>query len=98
MTISVSTRRSGFGIPWERAVDLNTDGQKAALEAKLRASLAREEILREEKHDLSKCHVMPEQELEHRFLNGLQLVAGLLSLQRPRGALHGNVPFCKLRA
>jgi two-component sensor histidine kinase len=37
--------------------------------------------LREEKHDLSKHHVMLAQELEHRFLNGLQLIAGLLSLQ-----------------
>jgi two-component system, sensor histidine kinase PdtaS len=81
MSVSVSTRRSRFEFPWERAVARNTDEQKAALEAKLRASLAREEILRQEKHDLSKHHIMLAQELEHRFLNGLQLIAGLLSLQ-----------------
>jgi two-component sensor histidine kinase len=83
MSNSVSTRRSKFGFPWERAVDRNTGAQlsDASLEAKLTASMAREEILREEKHDLWKSHVMLEQELEHRFLNGLQLIAGLLSKQ-----------------
>ena len=81
MSISVPTRRSKFEFPWGRAVDLNGNRQKATLEAKLRASLAREEILRAEKHDLLKHHVMLAQELEHRFLNGLQLIAGLLSLQ-----------------
>jgi two-component sensor histidine kinase len=49
--------------------------------AELRASLAREKTLREEKRDLSEHHAMLAQEFEHRFLNGLQLIAGLLSLQ-----------------
>ena len=93
MSISAPTRRSRFEFPWERAVDLDTDGQKAALEAKLRASLAREEILREEKHDLSKHHVLLAQELEHRFLNGLQLVAGLLSLQSRTAARTPEAAF-----
>jgi two-component system, sensor histidine kinase PdtaS len=93
MSISVPTRRSKFEFPWERAADFNAVEQKAALEAKLRASLAREEILREEKRDLSKCHVVLEQELEHRFLNGLQLVAGLLSLQSRTAARTPEAAF-----
>jgi two-component system, sensor histidine kinase PdtaS len=81
MSILVPTQRSTFEFLWEYAFDFNADEQKVALEAKLQASLAREEMLREEKRDLLKHHVMLAQELEHRFLNGLQLVAGLLSLQ-----------------
>lgn len=83
MSTSVSMQESKFKLRWQGAVDLNSGGQmsKAMLEAKLRASVAREEILREEKRDLLKRQATLAQELEHRFLNGLQLIAGLLSLQ-----------------
>jgi two-component sensor histidine kinase len=83
MSTSISKRESAFEFPWARVIALNFGGRKSnvTLTAELRASLAREEILQEEKRELSKCHVMQAQELEHRFLNGLQLIAGLLSKQ-----------------
>jgi two-component sensor histidine kinase len=95
MSISVSAQASKFELRWQPAADLNSGGQmsKATLEAKLRASLAREEMLRQEKHDLSKHHVMLAQELEHRFLNGLQLIAGLLSLQSRTAARTPEAAF-----
>ena len=93
MSISVPTQRSKFEFPLEPAVALDIYEQKATLEAKLRASLAREEILREENHELSKHHVMLAQELEHRFLNGLQLIAGLLSLQSRTAARTPEAAF-----
>jgi two-component sensor histidine kinase len=83
MSNLVSTRRSKFEFPWEPGVTLDFDERRsnAALAAELQASLAREEILRGEKRGLTEHHVMLAQESEHRFLNGLQLIAGMLSRQ-----------------
>jgi two-component system, sensor histidine kinase PdtaS len=52
-----------------------------ALTAELQASLAREDALRAEKHDLMRRQIMLAKEFEHRITNGLQLIAGLLSAQ-----------------
>jgi two-component system, sensor histidine kinase PdtaS len=55
--------------------------QWTALTAELQASIAREEMLREEKRYLSQRHAVLTQEFEHRVFNGLQLIASLLSSQ-----------------
>jgi len=52
-----------------------------ALAAELRGALAREDVMRREKEDLSQRHIMLAQEWEHRTTNGLQLIASQLSLQ-----------------
>lgn len=83
MSNSLSTREIPFQFPWGRALgrDAGERTQQENLRAELRAALAREETLREEKRDLSEHHAMLIQESEHRLLNGLQLIASLLSLQ-----------------
>ena len=69
--------------PKRRAVERSPDDQRRydAVAAELQSALAREGALRKEKRDLWQRHVMLEQEFEHRTNNGLQLIAGLLSLQ-----------------
>ncbi len=47
----------------------------------MQAALAREQVLQQEKHELSQRQVMLAQEFEHRLINGLQLIVSLLSLQ-----------------
>ena len=49
--------------------------------ADLRASLAREQALLLDKHNLSQRQAVLTQEFEHRLINGLQLISSLLSLQ-----------------
>jgi two-component sensor histidine kinase len=49
--------------------------------SRLREALAREEILLREKDDLIRQQKIMAEESDHRLLNGLQLVASLLSLQ-----------------
>jgi two-component sensor histidine kinase len=51
------------------------------LAAELEAALAREEICLREKTELSERQAMLAQEFEHRLVNGMQLIASLLSLQ-----------------
>ena len=51
------------------------------LKAELQGALAREQVLLQEKHELSRRQVMLAQEFEHRLVNGLQLIVSLLSLQ-----------------
>jgi two-component sensor histidine kinase len=79
----VSTRETIFEFPWWRALRRNSRErkQRTALTAELQASIAREEMLREEKRYLSQRHVVLTQEFEHRVFNGLQLIASLLSAQ-----------------
>jgi two-component sensor histidine kinase len=55
--------------------------QIEALTAELRAAGVREDMLMREKRDLADRQVMLTQEFEHRLINGLQVVACLLSLQ-----------------
>jgi two-component sensor histidine kinase len=51
------------------------------LSAELEAARAREAILLREKQDLAQRQVMLTEEFEHRLINGLQVIASLLSLQ-----------------
>jgi len=55
--------------------------EHAALTAELQAALAREQVLQQEKHEMSQRQGMLTQEFEHRLINGLQLIVSLLSLQ-----------------
>lgn len=83
MSSSISSREPVFEFPKSQAVERDTVDQRRydALTAELQASLAREGALRKEKRDLSQRHLMLAQESEHRITNGLQLIAGLLSMQ-----------------
>ena len=53
----------------------------AIMAARLEASRAREEVLRQETHELAQRQAMLTQEFEHRLVNGLQLISSLLSVQ-----------------
>jgi two-component sensor histidine kinase len=74
---------SGFPILFQRGVLRDQSTQKGldALTKELRDALAREQVLLREKDELSRRQVMLAQEFEHRLINGLQLIASLLSLQ-----------------
>ena len=74
---------SGFPILFQRAVLRDRSSQKGldAQTAELREALAREQVLLQEKDELSRRQVMLAQEFEHRLINGLQLIVSLLSLQ-----------------
>jgi two-component system, sensor histidine kinase PdtaS len=74
--------RGGLPIPFRAALKRGQDSQNhASLTAELHAALVREQVLLQEKHQLSQRQVMLEQEFEHRLINGLQLIVSLLSLQ-----------------
>jgi two-component sensor histidine kinase len=83
MSNNISTRENVFQFPWWLATGRNTRDQKRLdeLTAELQASLAREEGLLRDKDDLSQRQAMLAQEFEHRLVNSLQLIVGLLSLQ-----------------
>jgi two-component sensor histidine kinase len=83
MSSSISAREPLFRFPkWQTVERDSIDrGQYDALAAELRASLAREEALRGERADLLQRQGMFAQEFEHRVINGLQLVASVLSVQ-----------------
>jgi two-component sensor histidine kinase len=74
---------SGLPISFRRALAADGNGQEnhGALAAQLQAALAREQVLLQEKHEMSQRQVMLAQEFEHRLINGLQLIVSLLSLQ-----------------
>jgi two-component sensor histidine kinase len=55
--------------------------QRDALLDELQAAHTREEVLKREKRDLSQRQAMLAEEFEHRLVNGLQMIASLLSLQ-----------------
>jgi two-component sensor histidine kinase len=73
----------GLPIPFRRGLARDRNSQKGhdALAAELEAALAREQVLLQEKQELSQRQVMLAQEFEHRLINGLQLIVSLLSLQ-----------------
>ena len=93
MSNSLSARDNSFQFP--RASGRRDPGgtQQETLTAELRAALAREEALREEKRDLSEHYAILTQESEHRLLNGLQLIAGQLSLQSRTAAKTPEAAF-----
>ena len=61
----------------------NIDEHRALvqLSVELRSARARETALLQEMADLAQRQIMQAQEFEHRLINGLQLIASLLSLQ-----------------
>jgi two-component system, sensor histidine kinase PdtaS len=83
MSSSISAREPVFRFPKWRVVerDLIDRRRYDALAAELQASLAREQALRDEKHDLSQRQGVLAQEFEHRVTNGLQLIASTLLFQ-----------------
>jgi len=83
MTNSISAHKPVFRFPERRMFKRNLIDYRRydALEIELKASLAREQALRDEKHDLSQRQSMLAQEFEHRVTNGLQLIASTLLLQ-----------------
>jgi two-component sensor histidine kinase len=83
MSDSISTPESTFQFPRWLSADRNNGRQRRrdALTAELLASHAREDASRKENRDLSQHQAMMAQEFEHRVVNGLQLIASLLSLQ-----------------
>lgn len=81
MSNYISTQERVFRVPrWWQAVGRRTT-QPDTLSAELLASLGREKALREENHELLQRQNTLAQEFEHRLVNGLQLIASLLSLQ-----------------
>jgi two-component sensor histidine kinase len=83
MSNSISAREPVFRFPKWRTVERDLIGWRRydALTVELQASLAREDALRKEKHDLLQRQEMLAQEFEHRVSNGLQLIASVLVLQ-----------------
>jgi len=83
MSNSISADERVFRFPDRRTVvrNLIDHSRYDTLEAELQASLAREQALRDEKHDLLQRQSMLAQEFEHRLSNGLQLIASTLELQ-----------------
>jgi len=81
--MSINTTGTMAQFPARRAIGNDKRGRKQvdALAAELQAALAREQVLLNDKHDLSQRQIMLAQEFEHRLVNGLQLVVSLLSLQ-----------------
>jgi two-component sensor histidine kinase len=83
MTDSNSGRGSILQFPGSRTVKRGViePSRYDALAAELQASLTREEALRDRERDLSQRQMILAREFEHRVSNGLQLIAGLLSMQ-----------------
>jgi two-component system, sensor histidine kinase PdtaS len=81
--MSSAAQERGFQFPSWRAFgrDAGEQAHVDALTAELHASHAREETLMREMRALSQRQDMLAQEFEHRLVNGLQLIASLLSLQ-----------------
>jgi two-component system, sensor histidine kinase PdtaS len=81
MSIFSTVREPILHFPSRPAVRRDNRESGAERASELQASLAREETLRAEKSELLRHHDMLRQEFEHRLINGLQMIASLLSLQ-----------------
>ena len=79
--MSSTTFGIGFRFPPRRAGVSRERRQIDTLTADLHAARAREEILLREKRDAAHHQIMLTQEFEHRLINGLQVIASMLSLQ-----------------
>jgi two-component sensor histidine kinase len=86
VTKSVMTRTDGRDVT-STALSLRSlqpdkpDRQFNVLQLALQAALERERVLIEEKIELARRHSILSEEFEHRLMNGLQLVASILTLQ-----------------
>ena len=80
---SISGGESIFQFSESRARKRNTheQAQSVALIAELQAARAREEALLRDKSDLLQRQDVLAQEFDHRLVNSLQIIVGLLSLQ-----------------
>ena len=82
MNRSTATSKPGFQFPlgevWREA---RPRASQVATKLELQASLARERALRQENEDLSRRYSAQAEEFDHRLLNGIQMIASLLSAQ-----------------
>jgi two-component sensor histidine kinase len=81
MSDSVSAQDTTLQFPWGREPDSREQTRHDALTAELQVARAREKAWLREKSDLLRRQHILAQEFEHRFLNSLQIIGGLLSLQ-----------------
>jgi two-component system, sensor histidine kinase PdtaS len=83
MSDSISAQETTLQFPWGRALEPDSREQTRhdALTAELQVARAREKAWLREKSDLLRRQDILAQEFEHRFLNSLQIIGGLLSLQ-----------------
>jgi two-component sensor histidine kinase len=83
MSDSISAQEATLQFPWGRAIEPDSREQTRhdALTAELQVARAREKVWLREKSDLLRRQDTLAQEFEHRFLNSLQIIGGLLSLQ-----------------
>ncbi len=80
--MSITPSKNELPFPYlVSGLDALQSRQIEALTAKLQAATAREEALIRVRDDLAERQVMLTEEFEHRLVNGLQLIASLLSLQ-----------------
>src|ERR1700722_2186598 len=79
MSISSSSQKAKSQNSRPRAV--GDEGYERATAAALQAALAREEALLLEKREILRRQDAQSQEFEHRLLNSLQLVSGMLTMQ-----------------
>ena len=83
MNRSTATGKPGFQFPglgevWRETRPITS---QVATKLELQASLAREQALRQENEDLSRRYRAQAEEFDHRLLNGIQMIASLLSAQ-----------------
>jgi two-component sensor histidine kinase len=79
MSISGSSHKANVQNPQPRAI--NREGHQHTTTAALRAALAREAALLLEKNEMLRRQDAQALEFEHRLLNSLQLVSGMLTMQ-----------------
>jgi two-component sensor histidine kinase len=100
--VTKSVSESGSADLLTRVPGARGKKQFSALAEKWRAALAREEVLRRENGELLQRHRSRLQEFEHRLLNGLQMVSGLLVRQSiaatPAAAQELNVAAARIYA
>ncbi len=102
--MSDRTHEIGFPIRLRHAFKFIGREQKPydSLAAELQAALGREKVLLRNQDDLMQRQGMLAQEFEHRLINGLQLIASLLSLQSraatPEAAAQLNIAARRVAA
>jgi hypothetical protein len=81
MSNSMPAYETIIQFPTPRAVACDKRDGVDAITAELRATLVRAEALRKEIDELQRCHDTLAREFERRLLNGLEVIARLLSSQ-----------------
>lgn len=103
--MSSSTENLGSRFPSQHALEFDRHEQARldGLTTQLQAARAREAALRRELRRLSEHDALLARELDHRILNGLQMIASLLSLQSrsttvPEAAVQLAAAACRVAA